>query len=264
MQQMDIVMVGAGRLATQLSEALQRQGHRIVCVYSRTMTSAKGLGIRLGTEATNELDMLPRQADAFILSVKDDVLPELIPRLAKGREQCVMLHTAGSVPMSVFGNLPNVGVLYPMQTFTKGRNVDFSTIPIYIEGSSQQALSVAQALAQSVSNKVEEVSSEQRRYLHLAAVFACNFANHCYALAAELLEAHGLKFEAMLPLIAETAEKVRTIAPRQAQTGPAVRYDEQVMKAQLDLLSSQPSMQEIYALMSRSIHELATQGAAKP
>ena len=111
---------------------------------------------------------------------------------------------------------------------------------------------------------MEEVSSEQRRYLHLAAVFACNFANHCYALAAELLEAHGLKFEAMLPLIAETAEKVRTIAPRQAQTGPAVRYDEQVMKAQLDLLSSQPSMQEIYALMSRSIHELATQDVAKP
>ena len=254
MQQMDIVMVGAGRLATQLSEALQRQGHRIVCVYSRTMTSAGGLGIRLGTEATNELDMLPRQADAFILSVKDDVLPGLIPRLAKGREQCVMLHTAGSVPMSVFGNLPNVGVLYPMQTFTKGRNVDFSTIPIYIEGSSQQALSVAQALAQSVSNKVEEVSSEQRRYLHLAAVFACNFTNHCYDLSAQVLQQVGLPFEVMLPLIDETARKVHTLSPREAQTGPAVRYDEGVISRHEEMLSGTP--RDIYHLMSQSIHEM--------
>ena len=155
--------------------------------------------------------------------------------------------------MSVFGNLPNVGVLYPMQTFTKGRNVDFSTIPIYLEGSSQQALIVAQALAQSVSNKVEEVSSEQRRYLHLAAVFACNFTNHCYALAAELLEAHGLKFEAMLPLIHETADKMDFLTPREAQTGPAVRWDEEVMQRQMSLLDERNK--QLYELISKSIHD---------
>ena len=131
----------------------------------------------------------------------------VIPQLAEGRADCAMFHTAGSMPMFVFGSLRHHGVIYPMQTFSKECKVDFSRIPIFIEASSEEAMQRAEALATSVSSDVRHLSSDERRYLHLAAVFACNFANHCYTLAADILERHGLPFSVMLPLIEETARK---------------------------------------------------------
>ena len=157
--------------------------------------------------------------------------------------------------MSVFGAEGLHGVIYPMQTFSKERPVDFSQIPVFIEANTPAALSVARSLAQSVSTRVTELSSDQRRYLHLSAVFACNFANHCYALAAQILEQHGLSFDVMLPLIDETAAKVHTMHPADAQTGPAVRFDENVINAHLQLLDVQPRLQEVYSLLSCSIHQ---------
>jgi predicted short-subunit dehydrogenase-like oxidoreductase (DUF2520 family) len=140
-----------------------------------------------------------------------------------------------------------------MQTFSKERKVDLAHVRFFIEGSDELSLHTAQVLASSVSSQVRELSSEARRHLHLAAVFACNFANHCFTLSSKILEAHGLSFDVMLPLIRETAEKVETIHPREAQTGPAVRGDENVMEAQKALLSNEPEMQQIYDLMSKSI-----------
>ena len=137
--------------------------------------------------------------------------------------------------------------------FSKEKAVDFSRVHIFIEGSDMSTLRSAQALAQSVSPHVHEFSSDERRYLHLSAVFACNFANHCFALSSKILEAHGLSFDVMLPLIRETAEKVETMHPCDAQTGPAIRHDENVMQAQEALLSNEPDMQQIYDLMSKSI-----------
>jgi len=252
---MDIVFVGAGRLATQLAKALRKEGHSVVAIYSRTMASAETLAAIVGGRPTDSIEALPTTADAFIVAVKDAVLPVLIPQLVSGRQACPMFHTAGSMPMSVFGSLPHHGVIYPMQTFSKERDVDFRCIPVFVEASSSQALATARAIATSVSNRVQELDGEQRRYLHLAAVFACNFANHCYALAADVLQQHGLKFEDMLPLIDETARKVHELSPREAQTGPAVRYDENVINAQLELLADSPRLQEVYSLMSRSIHQ---------
>ena len=133
--------------------------------------------------------------------------------------------------------------------------MDFTRVPFFIEGCNEQALAVAQSIAGSLSTDVRELSSSDRKYLHLSAVFACNFANHCYALSAQILEKHGLPFQVMLPLIAETAEKVRSLHPREAQTGPAVRYDENVMEAQKQLLADEPLMREVYDIMSKSIHE---------
>ena len=256
---MDIVFVGAGRLATNMARALQERGHRIVAVYSRTPESAQALSSIVGGKATHELGALPLLADAYLVAVKDAVLPALLPELAKGRVGCPVFHTAGSMPLSVFegSGFQHYGVVYPMQTFSKERQVDFSTIPIFIEGSSDRASRVATELATSLSGKTYPLSSEKRRYLHLAAVFACNFANHCYALSAEILERQGVPFEVMLPLISETAEKVATMAPRDAQTGPAVRFDENVIHAQTALLEEQPLAQQVYRLMSQSIHQLA-------
>jgi predicted short-subunit dehydrogenase-like oxidoreductase (DUF2520 family) len=137
--------------------------------------------------------------------------------------------------------------------FAKEKAVDFSRVHIFIEGSNDSTLRLAQTLALSVSPHVHEFSSDERRYLHLSAVFACNFANHCFTLSSQILEAHGLSFDVMLPLIRETAEKVETMHPREAQTGPAVRCDENVLEAQKALLSNEPEMQQIYDLMSKSI-----------
>jgi predicted short-subunit dehydrogenase-like oxidoreductase (DUF2520 family) len=222
---MEIVFVGAGRVATHLAKALYAGGHRITAVYSRTITSAEVLASVVDAVPTNRIDALPQMADVFILSVKDSVLKDVIFELRKGREQQVFLHTAGSIPMSVFGEHQHRGVFYPMQTFSMEKNVDFSRVHIFIEGSDAETLNVARKIGETLSSHIHELSSAERRYLHLAAVFACNFANHCYALSAEILEAHGLPFEAMLPLIKETADKVETVHPREAQTGPAARRD---------------------------------------
>ena len=255
---MDIVFIGAGRLATNMARALSGKGHRIVAVYSRTLASAQTLSSMVGGMATDNVQSLATVADAFIVAVKDSVLAGLIPQLTKDRVGQAFFHTAGSVPMSVFqGNASRYGVIYPMQTFSKERLVDFSRVPIFIEACDEPTLLLARTLAASLSGYVQQLSDEARRHLHLAAVFACNFANHCYALSAEVLKPYGIPFEVMLPLIEETASKVQTMAPRDAQTGPAIRYDENIINAQIQLLQGQPMAQQVYRLMSQSIHQLA-------
>ena len=232
-----VVLIGRGRLATNLLVALQQAGHEVVSINSRT------------------LEGLPLEADAFIVAVKDSALEEVVRRATKGREQQLFLHTAGSMPMSLFeGHTSRYGVFYPMQTFSKERLVDFAEIPVFIEGADP----AIRPLAESISRRVYELSTEARKYLHLSAVFACNFVNHCYALSAELLEQHGLPFDVMLPLIDETARKVHELHPHDAQTGPAVRYDENVIRMQSALLADNPELQQIYELLSLDIHRKAS------
>ena len=260
---MDVVFVGTGRLATNLAFALHSAGHHIVGLYSRTAASAQMLAERLpgfSGVTTDSLSELPT-ADVCIIAVKDAVISTLLPALREGRESCCFYHTAGSVPLSVFEGtgLQHYGVLYPMQTFSKERLVDFSHVPFYIEAVDEETLDRARKLALTVSDHVSELSSSARRHLHLAAVFACNFVNHCYELSAEVLEGCGLPFSAMHSLIEETARKAMTLHPHEAQTGPAVRYDEQVIEAQSLLLADQPHLREVYDLMSQSIHRTHTQ-----
>jgi len=237
---MRVVLIGNGRVATNLLPALQQAGHDVVSINSRT------------------LEDLPEKADIYIIAVKDSALHDVICQAAKGRGEQFFVHTAGSLSLDIFeGCCRHYGVFYPMQTFSKEKQVDFSHVPLFIEASDSLALTTVRSLATSLSNSVYVLSSEERKYLHLSAVFACNFANHCYALSAEILEAHGLPFSVMQPLIDETAEKVRTMHPRDAQTGPAVRSDENVIAAQKALLAVRPDIQEIYDIMSKSIQKLA-------
>lgn len=251
---MKIVFIGAGRLATHLGPALCRAGHEMVQVYSRTLESARALARLTASEPVTDLQQVARDADVYICALKDDVLPRILPELCKGREEALFLHTAGSVSMDIFQPYArHYGVLYPMQTFSKERQLDFSEIPVFIEANSTTTFSVVESLASSVSHKVTPLSSDDRRYLHLSAVFACNFVNHCYDLAGTLLEEHGIPFDTLLPLIDETARKVHELSPREAQTGPAVRYDQAVIARQSQMLSGLPH--DIYELMSKSIHE---------
>lgn len=251
---MRIIFIGAGRLATHLGPALCAAGHDILQIYSRTKESAQALATLTSSEPVTDLQQVTRDADVYICAVKDDVLPTLLPTLCKGREEALFLHTAGSVSMDIFQPYArHYGVLYPMQTFSKERQLDFSEIPVFIEADSATTFSVVETLASSVSHKVTQLSSDDRRYLHLSAVFACNFVNHCYDLAGTLLEEHGIPFDTLLPLIDETARKVHELSPREAQTGPAVRYDQAVIARQSQMLSGLPH--DIYELMSKSIHE---------
>ena len=251
-----MVLIGAGRLATQLGRALVQTGHRVECVYSRTEASAQALAQALGSRATSLLDDVPKEADLFIVALKDSVLSSLLPLLAKGRAGQLMVHTAGSMPMSIFdGLVRHYGVFYPMQTFSKDHPVQFSDLSLFVEASDADSLHTLRMLAGSLTPHVYELSSDDRRQLHLAAVFACNFVNHCYALSAEVLERMGLPFSVMLPLIDETARKVHFLSPREAQTGPAVRYDQNVISMQAEMLSGDPLTRDIYERMSLSIHQ---------
>jgi len=255
---MKIILIGAGNLATHLGKAVFAAGHDVVQVFSRTLQSASELASQVGAEAIADISKVRNDADLYILSVKDDVLPQLVPLLCKGKETKVFLHTAGSVAMDVFrGMALHYGVLYPMQSFSKGREVDFRIIPCFVEANDEFALRRIGDLAHQVSDRVYRLSSEDRKYLHLSAVFACNFVNHCYAVSQEILEQHGIPFDVMLPLIDETAAKVHEMEPNKAQTGPAVRYDEGVIRAQNALLRSNPLVKDIYDRMSMSIHKLA-------
>lgn len=274
---MKIVLIGAGNLATQLGKALHAAGHDMVQVFSRTMQSAETLASLLDAEPLTDIAQVRDDADVYIFSVKDSALVQLVAQLCrheadglgedgavnalrkakKGEHERVFLHTAGSMPMSVFkGMAQHYGVLYPMQTFSKQREVDFSIIPCFVEANDEFAQKQIEGMAREISGRVYQLSSEDRKYLHLSAVFACNFANHCYAISQELLEEHGIPFDVMLPLINETAAKVHEMKPKNAQTGPAVRYDENVIDKQSKLLENHPHFKKVYDSMSKSIHGL--------
>lgn len=254
-EMMRVVLIGAGNLATNLGKALHRKGDvEVVQVFSRTLESAAQLAGVLHCGAVNSLDEVVSDADVYVVSVKDSVLADVIGQLCPGRETGAFLHTAGSMPMTMFeGKARHYGVFYPMQTFSKSRELDFSEIPCFVEASDELTQRAIRHLG-TVSTRLIPLSSADRKYVHLAAVFACNFSNHCYSLAAQVLEPHGIPFDVMLPLIDETARKVHQLSPREAQTGPAVRYDENVIAAQMALIE-QPKAREIYELMTHSIHD---------
>ncbi|WP_195438204.1 Rossmann-like and DUF2520 domain-containing protein [Parabacteroides goldsteinii] len=252
---MKIVFIGAGNLATRLSLAMQRVGMQIGQVYSHTEASARQLATRLGCPWTNDLSALQEDGDLYVFSLKDTVLSDVISKVKPNNGMWV--HTAGSMPMSVFeGYAQRFGVLYPLQTFSKGRNVNFDVIPIFLEANSDKNADYLKNIASALSENVRFMSSEKRRSLHLAAVFACNFTNHIYTLSYKLLENESIPADVLLPLIDETVSKIHSMPPAAAQTGPAIRYDENVINKHLAMLDD-PDMQAIYRLLSQSIHKEA-------
>ena len=237
---MKIVLIGRGRLATNLEHALLQADHEVVSINSRTLES------------------LPLEADVFVVAVKDAVLTDVLRAATKGREDQLFVHTAGSMPIDLFKGLTaHYGVFYPMQTFSKERLVDFNEISVFLETNDAASMERLKMLAATLTPHVYELDSEGRKHLHLAAVFACNFVNHCYALSAEVLAAKGLPFSVMLPLVDETAQKVHELAPKDAQTGPAVRGDQNVLQMQAAMLAENSAVQQIYEALSNDIQRLA-------
>lgn len=247
-----ITFIGAGRLATNLATALHAQGHRIVQVFSRTTEAARALAQKVGATPCTDLAQIADGADLYLYAVKDDALETVIDAVAA--RGGLHAHTSGSVPMSVFaGKRANYGVLYPFQTFSKEKTVDFGDIPLFVDANNAQSVDNLKNIAATISQKVYKLSDEDRLFLHLAGVFANNFSNSLYVMASEILATKQLPFDLLLPLITESVGKLRSLAPIDAQTGPAARGDWQTIDKQRQLLAARPDLLRVYDLLTDNI-----------
>jgi predicted short-subunit dehydrogenase-like oxidoreductase (DUF2520 family) len=250
--EMRITLIGSGNVATHLGAALKNAGHQIVQVYSPNAHNAALLAYHIKAEAVSSLHQINADTELIIISVKDDAIDEVAAALAVHQKPIV--HTSGATSLQVLLKYTeHAGVFYPLQTFSKTREVDFRHVPMCIEGAYEDLATELQALAQTVSNNVQLVNSQQRKILHLSAVFACNFPNYLYHAAQQLLADHQLDFSLLRPLITETALKVEHQLPANVQTGPAIRHDHQTMAAHMQLLDSDELLQNIYNLLSQAI-----------
>ena len=233
---MNIIIIGLGNVATNLHHAFTKRG--VAC---QMVSSRQGL------------DQLP-QANVYIYAVKDEALAAVVAQV-KGKEKAMHLHTSGSMPISVFGaDKPHAGIFYPFQTFSKARVIeDFSMVPVFFEARGIDDISAVYSLALSITSHVYETTQHDRERLHVAGVYACNFTNLMYTMASELLHNTHIPFSALLPLIDETAAKIHALSPREAQTGPARRGDENVMTHHLDLLDEEK--RQLYRLLSDAIRK---------
>ena len=249
MKKQRVVMLGSGNVATSLAMAL-KDNCEVVQIYSRSLDNANTLALKVGCEAINNLKKLDMKGDIYIISVKDDAIASIID--ATPNNGALWLHTSGSTPIEVFkGKQERYGVLYPMQSFSKSRIVEMSEVHIFIEGNCDKTTLEINDFASSISENVHKATSRERQQLHVAAVFACNFANHMFTLSSEVLSEAGLPFDAMLPLIKTTVEKLDHMTPQESQTGPAARGDIKIIEKHLSSLNG--DKHEIYKLLSKSI-----------
>lgn len=252
----NVVMIGSGNVATQLALALVEKGIHVKQVYSRSAESARVLAEKVNAGFTNDLFQLDTEADLYVIAVKDPAIQEVLENL-RLRENQLIVHTAGSVPMNILeGFTSNYGVFYPLQTFSKNRKVDFSDIPICIEANHPSNLMKLEELGKRLSGTVSQINSDERKTLHLAAVFTNNFVNHFYYIGAEILHNKKLDFELLKPLIRETAAKIETLQPVEAQTGPAKRNDQTIISLHLKMLQNKPEYQKIYSFVTESIFQV--------
>lgn len=249
---MRITIIGSGNVATHIAAAFKNAGHSIVEVYSPDLQHASLLAYHVRAGAIDALEDINPETDLFLIAIKDDAIEPVAAKLAKYDK--LMVHTSGATDLqAIMVYSLKAGVFYPLQTFSKTKEVNFNTVPLCIEGANEQITKQLEELAYTVSEHVYHIHSGQRRTLHLAAVFACNFPNYLYYLAQQLLAEKQLPFDLLRPLISETADKVQGHLPATVQTGPAVRNDGKTMAAHMDLLHENPEMQQLYKLLSQGI-----------
>ena len=251
---LNICFIGAGNLATQLSKSLYEKGFTISQVYSRTTESARLLANSLKTKYTTDISEINSKADLYFVALKDSAVDEVLSQISFDNK--LIVHCSGSLPLSFLKKYSeNIGVFYPLQTFSKNRNISFNSIPIFIESNSVKNKKRLFEIAQQLSDSVSVLDSEKRKVLHISAVFACNFVNHFYAVSSEILKTKNIPFEVLKPLIMETAQKVQELEPEKAQTGPAIRFDENIILSHLKELEGLNNYQELYNSISKSIFE---------
>ncbi len=252
MNRKNIVIIGSGNVATHLAIAFLKAGHRITAVISRNENNAAQIAEKTKSKYSSDFNDIPAASDFIILAVKDEAVAEIASKPNAGN--AIVAHTSGSVEMNVFQNhAANFGVFYPLQTFHKEKELEIREVPFCIEGNNETTANALSELAKSISSNIHFVSSENRKVLHVAAVFACNFTNHFYTIAENILAEKNLSLDILRPLIKETALQVMDKNPSQLQTGPAVRGDEKIMQQHLNYLAAKPELAELYKKMSVSI-----------
>ncbi|MDR2385822.1 MAG: DUF2520 domain-containing protein [Tannerella sp.] len=254
---MKIVFIGSGNVATHFATALFNAGHEICQIYGRSEDNASAMKVKFNSSFTTNIEEIHDNADIYIFAVSDDALESVIKQLKSNNG--IWIHTAGSFPINIFsGFAKNYGVIYPLQTFSKNRALDYSKIPIFIEGNSPETENTISSLAKTISDNVSPLLFEKRKYLHPAAVFACNFTNNMYNIAAKILNEQGIDWRILLPLIEETACKLRHLTPEKAQTGPALRNDTETINRHLAIMENS-ELREIYKLISSNIRHFSVQ-----
>lgn len=249
---MEIVIIGSGNVAAVLGRKFKAAGHHIVQIYSRNAKAASELAYEWDTESTNYKSTISKTADVYIVAVSDDAIEEVLTDVKLPGK--VVAHTAASVPKEVLKNVSaHYGVFYPLQSLRK-EMVNLPEVPVFFDGSDEKTTQSLSALAKSISNdNVSTASDDDRLKLHVAAVLVSNFTNHLYSLAEFYCKEEGLDFKQLLPLIEETAMRIKTVSPSQVQTGPAVRQDKETVQKHLALLEKYPEIKKVYEQLTESI-----------
>ena len=244
----DLVLLGTGNVATHLFRAFSASEKvRVKQVFNHSSNSLSFFAETVAV--TTEISELA-PADIYLLALKDDVIPEVAEKMNIG--DALVVHTSGAAPIDVLEKFNRRGVFYPLQTFSKDKEIDPQQIPFCLEANSQEDLELLKSLGNEISGKVFEVNSAQRKKLHLSAVFVCNFVNHLYAVGEKLCRENELPFSILKPLIAETARKVQESSPAAVQTGPAMRGDSSTINSHLEQLNSEEE-KEIYQVLTNAI-----------
>jgi predicted short-subunit dehydrogenase-like oxidoreductase (DUF2520 family) len=251
---MNIVIIGSGNVAAVLGRKFKAAGHNILQIYSRNAKAATELAYEWDTESTNYKSLVNKNADVYLVAVSDDAIREVTDDLHLPGK--VVAHTAASIPKEILsGSTAHYGVFYPLQSLRK-ESAGETEVPIFFDGSDEKTKRVLEQLAHSIAaEKVTEAGDDARLKLHVAAVVVSNFTNHLYTLAEEYCRKEGLDFSQLLPLIHETAERIKSLSPAGAQTGPAIRHDSETIQKHLALLKNHPRLKNIYVLLTESIQQ---------
>jgi len=257
---MKIGLIGLGNAGSQLARVLHRKHLGLQAVFSRDAQKAEKTGKRMRIFYTNELSDFPRDLDLYILAVPDGAIGEVAAQLS-GNIDGSVVHVSGSQPSTVLAPyFKKFGVFYPLQTMTEGRLVKFEDIPILIESKVDELRQELLDLGRKMSDHVHIVGDEERAWLHVAAVMVNNFTNHLYVLAEKLTDSQDLSFDLLRPLILETAKKVQKLDPKQAQTGPAARGDQETIQRHLKKLEMYPDILKVYRVLSESLSHRGEHG----
>ena len=254
---MRISFIGAGRVAYHLAKALGSQ-HQIVQICSRTFENAEWISLQVQAQAISNFENINADIDLMIIAVSDQSIKSVIEQISPFLKDVCIVHTSGSTHLNALAKTHDkCGVFYPLQTFSLEREIDWENTPLFIEATKKKDLENLFDIANSLSNKVYSYNSEQRLSLHLAAVFACNFSNYCYDMAKEIVDAKHVDFSLLYPLIQETANKAVANNPKDMQTGPAMRGDENIIQMHTNMLmqDQREDLKSVYQLLSQQILE---------
>ncbi len=250
-----VSIIGTGNVASHLATSLFSKGVHIHRVFGRQKKSGEELAKLCNSHFVSDWNAFDTVGvDVVLIAVNDDQIENVSAHLKIG--QAIIAHTSGTVDMNVLERHSKTGVFYPLQTFSKENEIDVSVVPFCIEGSTTIVETELTDLAKALSHDVRLVNSETRKLIHLAAVFACNFTNHMWAISNQILEETNQDLTILKPLITETITKAFNSSPKEAQTGPASRNDQRVMKKQLESLQGNTLFQSIYSDVSESIKKM--------